>query len=176
MSKPGKKDLNYIAKVENAIAEKYGYEAIKNPRAEWSQVKEKEYLSQIKKAQKKEDALSEKSEKVRHRGFLVAKKHIGKDRERTCPVCSVYSFEPMDDVYRNKYNCCWKCYLKHVEYREKYWNAATGTTSYYSLQNQIRIRIRRRWRRLKNILVKTSIRQLIISKIRKLIKWLNPTH
>ena len=176
MTKESEKDLNYIVKVEAAIAEKYGEETIKNPRSGWTEEKEKEYLAQIKKIQNREDELSGKAEKVWYRGFLVAKKHIDKDYERVCPVCSAYSFESRDDVYMSKYNCCQGCYFKHIEHREKYWDAAAGTSSYYSLQNQIRIRIRHRWLRLKNILVKTSIRQLIISEIRKLIKWLNPIH
>ena len=178
--KESKKDLNYIAKVEVAIAEKYGEETIKNPRSGWTEEKEKEYLAQIKKIQNREDELSGKTEKVRYKGFLVAKKHIGKDYERTCPVCSVYSFESHDNVYMSKYNCCQLCYFKYVEHREKYWDAAAGVSNYrtrpWQRTRRTWRRLRRTWHRLKNILVKTSIRQLIISEIRKLIKWLNPIH
>ena len=39
------KDLDYIAKVEQAIAQKYGDEAIQNPKAEWDENKEKVYLN-----------------------------------------------------------------------------------------------------------------------------------
>ena len=42
------KDLNQIAKIERAIAEKYGEQAIENPRSNWNEEKEKEYLSQMK--------------------------------------------------------------------------------------------------------------------------------
>ena len=42
------KDLNYIATVEKAIAKKYGSETIQNPKGNWDDEKEKEYLQQIK--------------------------------------------------------------------------------------------------------------------------------
>ena len=48
------KDLNYIVKVEKAIAKKYGEEAIQNPRANWNEDKEQDYLEQIKILHKKE--------------------------------------------------------------------------------------------------------------------------
>ena len=38
------KDPDYIVKVEQAIAKKYGEEAIQNPKAEWDENKEKVYL------------------------------------------------------------------------------------------------------------------------------------
>jgi len=39
-----KKDLNKIAKIEQAIAKKYGEETIQNPAKYWDENKEKEYL------------------------------------------------------------------------------------------------------------------------------------
>ena len=41
------KDPNLIAKIEQAIEKKYGKEAIKHPKAEWNEEKEKEYLEQV---------------------------------------------------------------------------------------------------------------------------------
>jgi len=38
------KDPEHLIKVEKAIQEKYGDEAIQNPKATWDQIKEKEYL------------------------------------------------------------------------------------------------------------------------------------
>ena len=43
-----KKDLNQIAAIEKAIKQKYGEEAIQNPKANWDETKEKEYLEQLK--------------------------------------------------------------------------------------------------------------------------------
>ena len=42
------KDADQLIKVEKAIQEKYGDEAIQNPRANWNEEKEKEYLAQMK--------------------------------------------------------------------------------------------------------------------------------
>ena len=44
-----KKDpLKYALHVEKAIREKYGEEAVQNPRSNWDEEKEQEYLEQIK--------------------------------------------------------------------------------------------------------------------------------
>ena len=43
-----KKDLNEIAKIEKAIKEKYGEEAIQNPKGSWSKEKEDKYLEELK--------------------------------------------------------------------------------------------------------------------------------
>ena len=39
-----KKDLNYIAAVEKAITDKYGDDAVRNPKASWDDEREKEYM------------------------------------------------------------------------------------------------------------------------------------
>ena len=49
-----KKDLNYIAKVEKAIAKKYGDIAIQNPASFWNEEKEKKYLEQLKEETKQQ--------------------------------------------------------------------------------------------------------------------------
>ena len=41
------KDPDYIVRVEQAIAQKYGEEAIQNPKAEWDENKEIVYLEQM---------------------------------------------------------------------------------------------------------------------------------
>ena len=120
MAKP-KKDLNYIANVEKAISEKYGAETVQNPKNLWSKEKEEQYLVQIKKLEEKADRLQQKIEKVELSGFLISKKLLNKDSNRTCTVCNTYSFDSKDDVYTNKFNCCFKCYVQHVEDREERW-------------------------------------------------------
>ena len=52
-----KKDLNEIARYEVAISKKYGKEAIKHPKADWSDEKEKEYQQQIRDLYEKEKTL-----------------------------------------------------------------------------------------------------------------------
>ena len=42
-----KKDLNDIAAIEKAIKEKYGEEAIQNPKRHWDEEKEKKYLENL---------------------------------------------------------------------------------------------------------------------------------
>jgi len=114
----------YIAKLEKAIAQKYGSEAINNPRRFWSDEKEKEYIVQSQAEQKKFAKLAESQDKVEQDGFLINKKLLNRDHKRTCPICERYSFRPKDDLYMNKFNACWKCYIQHVEGREERW--ATG--------------------------------------------------
>ena len=116
-----KEDPNHIAKVEKAIAQKYGKEAIQNPKANWDEDKEKEYLEQLKKLSDKEDKIKEKSEKVETNGFFVSKKLLTKDTKRECPVCDKYSFKIKDDVYMTKFECCYDCYIQYVDGREERW-------------------------------------------------------
>ena len=115
-------DLNDIAKFENAIAKKYGPEAIENPRKHWNDEKEKSYQDQIKKLAEKECSFEEKDDKVEVDGFLISKKLLNKDTtRRTCPVCKAYSFKIRDDVFMNKFECCYNCYVQWVESREERW-------------------------------------------------------
>ena len=116
-----KKDLNYIAKLEQAIAKKYGEEAIQTPRSTWTQEKEQSYLEEIKEIHKQELQNKTSDEKIQANGFFVSKKLLTNKEDRTCPTCFVYSFEQKDDVYMNKYDCCYHCYLKFVEGKEERW-------------------------------------------------------
>ena len=117
------KDYNYIAKIEQAIEQKYGEEAIQNPKANWSEEKEKEYLEQIKKIQQKQRKISEAKDKIEVNGFFISKKLLNKDSKRACPVCETYSFEMKDDLYMNKFECCYTCYIQWVEGREERWES-----------------------------------------------------
>ena len=115
------KDLNYIVKLEQAIAKKYGEETIQNPRSTWTQEKEQKYLEEIKEIYKQELQNKTYDEKIEANGFFVSKKLLTNKEDRTCPACFVYSFEQKDDVYMNKYDCCYRCYLKFVEGKEERW-------------------------------------------------------
>ena len=48
-------DPNKIAAIEKAITEKYGKETVQNPKGNWNDDKEKEYLEQSKQFYKKQD-------------------------------------------------------------------------------------------------------------------------
>ncbi len=118
-----KQDWNKLATFEKAISKKYGEEAIQNPKANWDDKKEREYLEQIKKLSEKEYSLGDKDEKVQLNGILVPKKLLNRESNRTCPVCDTYSFDVRDDVYMSKYKCCRICYVKYVEDREDRWKS-----------------------------------------------------
>lgn len=116
------KDPNYIAKLEKAIAEKYGQEAIANPRGNWNDEKEKIYQEQIEKIRQKEVLLDELDQKTEVNGVLIPKKLLNRESQsRTCPVCHTYSFDSKDDVYMKKFECCRNCYIQWVEGREQRW-------------------------------------------------------
>ena len=118
-----KKDQDYIAKVEKAIAQKYGEEAINNPKRFWDENKEQAYIEQSQEERRKFAKLAESQDKVEQDGFLINKKLLTRDHNRTCPVCEKYSFHPRDDLYMNKFEACFGCYIQHVEDREERWKS-----------------------------------------------------
>ena len=115
------KDPNFIVRVEKAIAKKYGHETIQNPRNDWDDEKEEEYKQQLRKLTEKQDRIREKDEKIEVDGVFVSKKLLTKEHRRTCPVCDSFSFSIQDDVYMTKFDCCFGCYIQHVEGREERW-------------------------------------------------------
>ena len=114
------KDPNYVVKVEQAIAKKYGEITIQHPKKDWTDEKEKEYLEQQRELHWKE-LQEDDIDKVEVNGVFVPKKLIKKNSNRSCPVCKVYSFKSNDDVYMSKFQCCEKCYIKWVEGRDERW-------------------------------------------------------
>ena len=115
------KDLNKIARIEKAIAKKFGDEAVVNPKNFWTDQKEAEYLAQLKEFYKKERKKGHNKDKTDKEGFLLSKNLISKESKRICLVCNEYSFEIKDDLYMNKFECCFKCYIQWVEDREERW-------------------------------------------------------
>ena len=82
-----KHDPTYIAEIEKAIKEKYGNKAIINPKSEWDDEKEQEYLDELKKMLEKDKVSYYKPESIDNNGTLITKKLINKDNvERTCQV------------------------------------------------------------------------------------------
>ena len=115
------KDPNEIVKIEKAIAQKYGEDTIANPKHYWNEDKEKEYVEQLKELSTIQIKQQEKDQKVNIDGIFISKKLLNKDSKRTCPVCSIYSFDIKDDLYMNRFECCHKCYIQWVEGREERW-------------------------------------------------------
>ena len=116
-------DWDKIAAIERAVKEKYGENAIHNPKANWNEEKEKNYIEQIKKQSIEDSNKIEKLETIQENGFLIKKKLFTTKTSRVCPVkdCKRYSFSLKDDVYMNKFDCCYECYIKFVEGREELW-------------------------------------------------------
>ena len=110
-------DPEYLVKVEKAIEDKYGSETIQDPKKTWDEKKEEEYLKHIKKIYKTQ----QDKERIEIDGVLLPKKLFIKESQRTCPVCSIYSFDGRDDLYMAKFKCCFRCYIQHVEGREEKW-------------------------------------------------------
>ena len=115
------KDFDYIARLEKAIKKKYGQETIINPKSNWDDEKEQQYLEQLKEYSKKQQAIKEESERIEKDGFFLPKNLINKKNKRKCSVCGTYSFKKKDDLYINKFECCWLCYIQWIDGREERW-------------------------------------------------------
>ena len=113
------KDLNQIAKIEKAMSKKFGKESIVNPKSAWDDEKEKQYLEDLKEFYSEESKQDE--DKINEDGFFISRNLINKEINRVCPVCETYSFSGRDDLYMNKFECCYTCYVQWVEDREERW-------------------------------------------------------
>ena len=116
-------DWDKIAAIERAVKEKYGDAAIDNPKRTWNEEKEKSYVEQVKQQAESIKQKAEKQELIQENGFLIKKKLFTTKTSRVCPLkdCKRYSFSLKDDVYMNKFECCYECYIKFVEGREELW-------------------------------------------------------
>ena len=115
-----KKDLNEIAKIEKAIKDKYGEEAIQNPKGSWDKEKEVKYLEDLKEFYKR-SSRPDKRKKVT--GFTIKDRKSKTEISRTCPVCGSYSFSEKDDLYMVKFECCYDCYVQYIDGREERWKS-----------------------------------------------------
>jgi len=121
-----KHTTDYIARVEKAMSEKYGKEAVQDFRNDWSEEKEAEYLKQSSSQNRNRKSTPEKislSEDI-----VVSQRAATKRVERTCPVCKTYSFSTKDDLYMARYQSCHRCYVHFVEGREERWEAGWRPT------------------------------------------------
>lgn len=114
-------DTNKIAAIEKAIAEKYGKEAVQNPKGNWNEIKERDYLEQSKQFYKKQRKNDEWQEKVDVNGIKISKKLLNRESLKNCPVCNAFPKSVKDDVSLIKFKCCSKCYVQYVEGREQRW-------------------------------------------------------
>tara|TARA_B100000282_G_scaffold288528_1_gene257295 strand:- start:4197 stop:4571 length:375 start_codon:yes stop_codon:yes gene_type:complete len=115
------KDLNQIAKLEKAIKDKYGKEAIQNPNSTWTKDKEQKYLEELKEFYKNKKTEKELI-KIKEDTFIKNSK-ITERQKQICNICSCYSVSHVDDVYMTKFKCCSKCYIQYIEGREERWKS-----------------------------------------------------
>ena len=116
-----KKDPNYIAAVEKAITEKYGKDTVQDFRNTWEEEKEKDYINQLRDMRTKRDNLSATKEEIVVGDIKITKRRKRQKEDRTCPVCKTYSFSRRDDLYMNRFDCCYECYVDFIEFRESAW-------------------------------------------------------
>ena len=110
-----------IAAIEKAIKEKYGADTIVNPKSNWDEDKEKEYLKQMKELYDKTNKKQDYAEKIDVNGIKISKKLLNRESLKNCPVCGAFPRSVRDDVSLIKFECCNKCFIKHVEGREERW-------------------------------------------------------
>lgn len=115
------KDMDYLAKLERAIAQKYGDIATINPRSGWNNDKEAEYSELLKDKLKLEAQIDSAKHSLDLDGVLIQKRLLNIEQKRECEYCNSYSFNRDDDVYFSKYGTCHKCYVKYIEDREDRW-------------------------------------------------------
>jgi hypothetical protein len=115
------KDLDTVAAFEKAIAEKYGKEAIQNPKANWDENKEEEYLQQMREFYQKTQQNEAWQEKIDVNGIKMSKKLLNRESLKCCPICNSFARRSMDDVCLVKFDCCHHCYIQYVEHREERW-------------------------------------------------------
>lgn len=116
-----KKDPDKLAAIEKAIAEKYGADAIQNPKANWDQNKEKKYIEESREFYQKQYHREQWQEKVDVNGIKISKKLLNRESLKSCPICGSFPKKSMDDVCLIKFECCNTCYIKYVEDREERW-------------------------------------------------------
>jgi len=114
-------DPNFVVKLEKAIEQRWGSEAVENPKKHWTPEKEKKHAEEVREFYKLQASKNTKNSKEKFKGFLISKKLLTKENERECPVCGSYSFSGRDDLYMARYECCFGCYVQWIEDREERW-------------------------------------------------------
>ncbi len=115
-------DLERVAKVEKAIAEKYGEDASRDIRHFWDKEKELEYSRQIKEEYTKRNNLDRHKNEVEKEGFVLIRRKGESNHASQCPICDKFLSSADDDIYYNKFECCSGCFIQYVEDRESQWS------------------------------------------------------
>lgn len=108
------RDPDFLIRLEKALEEKFGKEAVQNVKASWTIEDERKFLQQV--AEMKEQTKDKKIEFDEINGILIQKDLFRRDS--SCPRCKNYSFKMSDDFYITRYGCCEVCFIKHIEGRK----------------------------------------------------------
>lgn len=108
-------DFDFAAKVEKAIAAKYGADVVENPRKFWTIEKEEEYLRQSKEMVKREAEAAVKR-RVLEGEILADERLFSEERKgesllQRCPKCNRV-LNSKDIVYLRFYDHCYICSIK----------------------------------------------------------------
>ena len=109
------KDLNKIAKIEQAISKKYGKDAVQNPKSNWTQTKEEQYKVSVKKFYDRTLANLKKEYKT-------------KLQNACCTICGkdYYFFKILDEASFIKWSTCHGCFIEKIQGRETAWVKRIG--------------------------------------------------
>jgi hypothetical protein len=101
------KDPAYAAKLEKAIAEKYGAEAVVNPRSLWTPEDEEKYQVAERAPTVEPTPVEEEKE-----GYVFEVAKLLRRDTRVCSKCGTYSLKSQDGLYLTKFSMCYRCFLK----------------------------------------------------------------
>lgn len=102
------KDPNSVAKLEKAIAEKYGPDAIVNPRSRWSEEDEISYQQQLSGSSANTQEI--KTVEEERDGYNIEFGRLITAEQRVCSKCGIYSMNTRDSLYLNKFSLCYLCF------------------------------------------------------------------
>jgi len=111
------------ARLEKAVRETFGEDAVQNFRGGWNKEKE-QFFHKEKVALEKRIYKSQLQNHFEKDGYSISEKLLNKKdfhEKRKCEICEVFSFELRDSYFMNKYECCFECYVNYVENREQRW-------------------------------------------------------
>ncbi len=114
-----KNKQEYIEKLEKAIQEKYGDGVVQEIGQDWTEQKEKQYIEESERLNKKKAIKSNKDVDIG--GFFVNSKLLNKRKKaiNVCERCGKTTIYKEDDLYIIKFLMCKECYLCYVEFRKK---------------------------------------------------------
>ena len=115
-----KEKLNKIAKLEKAVKDRWGDDAIQTPQSTWTDEKELDYKKQTQQlAEKLQNNHSE--EKIDQGDFFITKRLLSKESKTYCKTCDSQIRTLKDEVYDKKWDCCYRCFINYIEDREERW-------------------------------------------------------